>query len=89
MHEARGIAQWQCAVCHAARLAVGYSEELCRTNLRGSTLNKTMKAAVLRRIGAGLAIETVPRPDPGPGEEVPCHGTRAAAFGGTTAMMCR
>ncbi len=27
-----------------------------------------MKAAVLRRIGAGLAIDTVPRPDPGPGE---------------------
>ena len=27
-----------------------------------------MKAAVLRKIGAGLAIETVVRPEPGPGE---------------------
>jgi propanol-preferring alcohol dehydrogenase len=27
-----------------------------------------MKAAVLREIGAGLAIETVARPEPGPGE---------------------
>jgi propanol-preferring alcohol dehydrogenase len=27
-----------------------------------------MKAAVLRKIGAGLAIETVSRPEPDPGE---------------------
>jgi propanol-preferring alcohol dehydrogenase len=31
-------------------------------------LSKTMKAAVLRKIGAGLAIETLPRPVPSPGE---------------------
>ena len=36
--------------------------------MAGKTVGKTMKAAVLRKLGQKLKIERLPIPEPGPGE---------------------